>query len=142
MVPPDRVSFLRGGLGPVLAWLLVLLLTVTTPLGLVDHAHQGQLLDPLFPHPHLGHQHSAAATTDLANDAPRTARATDLNWPALERGTAAGSDATAGVGLVPLPVSGDIWFRVDEAQQRWVPDLRPLIDWIAPLDVPPPRANG
>src|SRR5207248_17059 len=85
---------------PVLALLLVLL----TPVGTGEGRHRDQLLDPLFPHVHLGGP-LAPGLTSMVPSRP--------SGVAIEAGAGAASMAL-GAGITPpVPRSAPILVRVD-----------------------------
>lgn len=97
---------LRITVSPILALLLIVL----TPVGMGQGAHRDQLLDPLFPHVHLG---DGPATKALRH--PQ--RVIEYGQgPALGAGAGADS-ASLSLGLTPpvprgvglMPVSASVW---------------------------------
>ncbi len=114
-----------------LVWLLVALLAVTTPLGMGEGTHRDQLLDPLLPHPHVGHEHGAAARSA---DAQRAV----VSWPhaALGQGTTAADAVATGPGLPPVPPSVLASLGPVRAQPLRLVDGTTPSGW---TDRPPPR---
>ena len=138
MVPPNRVNPTRLWPATGLAWLLVLLLAVTTPLGLTNRAHQDQLLDPLFPHAHPGHQHGAHVAPSAPGD-HLPDEAAEAGGPMLQRG--AGAEAVSpGLGLAPLPGSSEVLLHVGGAYRQGIPESSRPSDWTRLVEAPPPRA--
>ncbi len=138
MVPSDRVTPTRLWPAPAFVWLLVLLLAVTMPLGVTNRAHQDQLLDPLFPHAHPGHQHGVHVASS-GPDGGLPGEAAETGRPMLQRGSGAEAVSPA-LGLAPLPGSSEVPLHVGEGYVSRVPESTRPLDWTRLVEAPPPRA--
>src|SRR5437016_40147 len=93
----------RWLIGPLVVYWLAIVLAASTPLGgVVDWAHQGQMLEPLWPHVHLANGRTIPASqAALPGDATA--------GPALTAGSGAGPESLAlGVALAPPPAAGQL----------------------------------
>ena|ERR1700730_394573 len=119
---------------PILALLLVML----SPVGTGQGAHRDQLLDPLFPHVHIGS--GLTSTQTAALQSYRRLLAHPPAGPAL--GAGAGTAITVlGPGVTPPVPGGTTGMPVRELLWRLEPiDVSP---YGAPLEAPPdpPPAN-
>ena len=126
---------MRSFLGSVLATLLV----VTTPVGVGQGVHQGDLLHPAFPHLHYVNDklvsHESASLANVAN-ATRNVH----KGPAV--GAGAGADAAGpGVALSPTVPRPTVMLPGDNARRLGVARTVPPREYLAtPLDPPPQRA--
>jgi hypothetical protein len=111
--------------------ILVLLLVVLTPVGTGQGAHRDQLLDPLFPHVHIGS--GLTSTQTAALQTYRRLVAHPPVGPAL--GAGAGTAITAfGPGVTPPVPGGTLGMPVRELLWR----LTPIEVLVHGAPVPPP----
>jgi hypothetical protein len=130
---------MRGLLGSTCVWLLVLLMTGTSPFGMGVGVHRYQLLDPVFPHTHVRDAGvvpvGATANTREATEQ----RVTAGQGPAFGAGTG-GLFAGIGADAPALPVDARAIEPV-QATSRWARPLESRIPprglTFAPPDPPP-----
>jgi hypothetical protein len=124
---------MRSVQGAALVYLLVVLLTVTTPVGAGQGVHRDQLVDLIIPHTHYDRPIPTGPLRPITHDASAK--------PNLGAGD--GADAAGpGLAVTPTVPSGT------RALQPYVPPRRlqterelPLPDWLeAPPDPPPTSA--
>jgi hypothetical protein len=125
-------------------WLLVVLLTGTSPFGMGVGMHKDQLLDLVFPHMHLrdGHVVSSTASAD-ASETDRPASSLQFaTGPAIAPGTfgvfgGIGSDAPA------LPIGASAMLPAPErAWPGWLESPQPHRGITTPPPDPPPTLSA
>lgn len=121
---------MRSVVGAALVYLLVVLLTVTTPVGAGQGVHRDQLVDLIIPHTHYDRPMPAAPLRPITHDSSAN--------PNLGAGD--GADAGGlGVAVTPTVPAGTSVRQPALAPRRLLADGQvPMRDWLeAPPDPPP-----
>jgi hypothetical protein len=121
----------------LLAFLLLLMLSVTTPTGTGDGAHSAVLLHPLFTHTHLIDGrivfHQPTETAPGASTSPQ-------DGPAV--GAEAGAAAAAGVAISPNVPHQDLHLQITNVMRWPTFESMPPRGLILPPPDPPPTFGG
>ena len=121
---------MRSVIGVALVYLLVVLLSVTTPIGTGQGVHRDQLVDLILPHTHYHQATPATPPQPLRHDeSAQTSVGAD----------GGADDGSLGVGLTPTLPLGAGALQPMVPPGRWLADVQPLPGaWFdAPPDPPP-----
>lgn len=119
----------------LLAFLLLLMLSVTTPTGTGDGVHSAVLLHPLFAHTHVV-DGRIVVHQPFGEQAPASTPVDPQAGPAI--GAEAGAAAAVGLAISPTLPLHDFTFEFGTAVRWPLPDTRaPIGLTVAPPDPPP-----
>jgi hypothetical protein len=131
----DRI-YVRSVPATLVAFLLLLLLAVTTPTGTGDGIHDSVLLHPLFSHSHLidGRIVSHEQLADVASEPS----ASPTNGPAVGAGAGALATGSNAVAISPtLPIAEPLFALPASSAYAAITKTMPNSVSFAPPDPPP-----